>query len=101
MPNTVLVVDDDEDIVSLMRDFLEAEGFAVATASDGSGAFAALEKDPVDVVLLDVMMPGQSGFDVLRRILCTKRPSRVECGPFWVGSGGLIVLVGRCGRLFH
>jgi DNA-binding response OmpR family regulator len=68
MSNTVLVVDDDEDIVSLMRDFLEAEGFAVATASDGPSAFAALERVPADVVLLDVMMPGQSGFDVLRRI---------------------------------
>jgi DNA-binding response OmpR family regulator len=68
MTNTVLVVDDDEDIVSLMRDFLEAEGFAVATASDGPSAFAALERVPTDVVLLDVMMPGQSGFDVLRRI---------------------------------
>lgn len=68
MPNTVLVVDDDEDIVSLMRDFLEAEGFAVVTAPDGATAFAALERVPADVVLLDVMMPGQSGFDVLRRI---------------------------------
>ncbi|HEX7103030.1 MAG TPA: response regulator transcription factor [Nitrolancea sp.] len=68
MTNTVLVVDDDEDIVSLMRDFLEAEGFTVATASDGPSAFAALERVPADVVLLDIMMPGQSGFDVLRRI---------------------------------
>ena len=65
---TVLVVDDEEDIIALMRDFLEAEGYAVLTAPDGSSALAALERTPVDCVLLDVMMPGQSGFEVLRRI---------------------------------
>lgn len=65
---TVLVVDDEEDIVGLMRDFLEAEGYAVLAAHDGPGALAALGSNPVNCVLLDIMMPGQSGFDVLRRI---------------------------------
>ena len=65
---TVLVVDDEDDIVALMRDFLEAEGYAVRTAPDGPAALAVLERQPVDCVLLDVMMPGQSGFEVLRRI---------------------------------
>jgi DNA-binding response OmpR family regulator len=68
MNNRVLVVDDDEDIVSLLRDFLEAEGYDVATAGDGLTALDELERSGADVVLLDVMMPGQSGFDVLRRI---------------------------------
>ncbi len=66
--STVLVVDDQEDIVDLMRDFLEAEGYAVVTALDGPSALAVLRRTPVDVVLLDVMMPGQSGFEVVRRI---------------------------------
>jgi DNA-binding response OmpR family regulator len=65
---TILVVDDEDDIVSLMRDFLEAEGYAVVTASDGPGALAALDQHTVDCVLLDVMMPGLSGFDVVRKI---------------------------------
>ena len=65
---TVLVVDDEEDIVALMRDFLEAEGYAVLTAPDGPSALAAIGREPVDCVLLDVMMPGQSGFEVLRKI---------------------------------
>lgn len=65
---TILVVDDEPDIVALMRDFLEAEGYAVETAADGSTALAVLESKPVDCVLLDVMMPGQSGFEVLRAI---------------------------------
>lgn len=67
-PTTVLVVDDEEDIVNLMRDFLEAEGYAVLTANDGATALAALDRARADCVLLDVMMPGQSGFEVLRRI---------------------------------
>jgi DNA-binding response OmpR family regulator len=69
---TVLVVDDEEDIVALMRDFLEAAGYAVLAAPDGPAALAALEREPVDCVLLDVMMPGQSGFDVVRAIRATR-----------------------------
>jgi DNA-binding response OmpR family regulator len=65
---TVLVVDDEEDIVALMRDFLEADGYRVLTAADGHEALASLDDDHVDCVLLDIMMPGISGFDVLRRI---------------------------------
>lgn len=65
---TVLVVDDDEDIVTLMRDFLEAAGYRVLTAADGPQALATLRPSEVDCVLLDVMMPSQSGFDVLRQI---------------------------------
>lgn len=65
---TVLVVDDQEDIVDLMRDFLEAENYAVLTALDGPAALDVLRRNPVDVVLLDVMMPGQSGFETVRRI---------------------------------
>jgi DNA-binding response OmpR family regulator len=65
---TILVVDDEDDIVSLMRDFLEADGYAVVTASDGPGALDALDEHDVDCVLLDVMMPGLSGFDVVRKI---------------------------------
>jgi DNA-binding response OmpR family regulator len=65
---TVLVVDDDASIVELLRDFLEAEGFAVKTAQNGREALAAVECEPVNCVLLDVMMPDLSGFDVCRRI---------------------------------
>lgn len=65
---TVLVVDDEPAIVELLRDFLEAEGFGVETARDGHEALAALDRAPVACVLLDVMMPDLSGFDVCRRI---------------------------------
>jgi len=64
----VLVVDDDADIAALMRDFLEADGHEVVRASDGRAALAALDARPVDCVVLDIMMPGLSGFDVLRHV---------------------------------
>ena len=68
---TVLVVDDEAGVVELMRDFLEADGFTVRFAYDGDTALAVLSGERVDCVLLDVMMPGQSGFEVLRRIRAT------------------------------
>lgn len=67
-PTTVLVVDDEDDIVALMRDFLEAEGYRVLTAANGNDGLATLGESTIDCVLLDVMMPGLSGFDVLRKI---------------------------------
>ena len=71
-PATVLVVDDEPDITTLMRDFLEAAGYRVLAAPDGSSALTTLERHDVDCILLDIMMPGLSGFDVLRRIRETR-----------------------------
>jgi DNA-binding response OmpR family regulator len=65
---TVLVVDDDDAIVELMRDFLEAEGFRVSGALDVREAQTVLDRSPVDCLLLDIMMPGGSGFDLCRQI---------------------------------
>jgi DNA-binding response OmpR family regulator len=65
---TVLVVDDAVEITEILRDYLEAGGFAVRTAADGAAALAELAATSVDCVLLDVMMPGASGFEVCRRI---------------------------------
>ncbi|HLY26503.1 MAG TPA: response regulator, partial [Aggregatilineales bacterium] len=65
---TVLVVDDDPSITELMRDFLEAEGYRVETAADSQQALSVLEQTAVDCLLVDVMMPGQSGFDLTRRV---------------------------------
>jgi DNA-binding response OmpR family regulator len=64
----VLLVEDEAEIVGLMRDFLEAEGFEVHAAASGSAAVAALSRSRVDCVLLDVMLQGESGFDVCRRL---------------------------------
>lgn len=65
---TVLVVDDAPEIVEILRDYLEADGFRVRTAHNGAGALVELAAESTDCVLLDVMMPGGSGFEVCRRI---------------------------------
>jgi DNA-binding response OmpR family regulator len=64
----VLVVDDDKAIVELMRDFLENEGFRVQEAFNAREAMEILRQSPVDCIILDVMMPGQNGFDLCREI---------------------------------
>jgi DNA-binding response OmpR family regulator len=64
----VLIVDDDTELLDLLRDYLVEEGFEMAAATDGeSGARAAVETSP-DLVVLDVMLPRLNGFDALRRI---------------------------------
>lgn len=65
---TVLVVDDHARIVEILRDYLEADGFEVRTAVDGPAALRVVEREQVDCVLLDIMMPGLDGFEVCRRI---------------------------------
>jgi DNA-binding response OmpR family regulator len=64
----VLVVDDDPAVIELMCDFLEAEGYAVETAVNTRSAAAILDQVPIDCLLLDVMLPGQTGFDLCRRV---------------------------------
>jgi DNA-binding response OmpR family regulator len=65
---TILVVDDDKSIVELLRDFLENEGFYVNTANDTTQALVVLEQNTIDCIVLDVMMPGQNGFELCRQI---------------------------------
>lgn len=64
----VLVVDDEAHIRTVLRGYLEADGFDVAEAADGEDALAALRDEPPDLVLLDVMLPGIDGLEVLRRL---------------------------------
>jgi DNA-binding response OmpR family regulator len=64
----ILLVEDEQEIADLMRDFLEADGFRVAHAPTGAAALAALADGAPDCVLLDVMLPGLTGFELCRRI---------------------------------
>ncbi len=65
---TILIVDDEETILEIMRDFLEAEGFQVEVAQEIEEAKAILARTPVDCLLLDVMLPGTSGFEFCREL---------------------------------
>jgi class 3 adenylate cyclase len=64
----VLVVDDDPDMVGYLARLLQSEGMAVETAADGAAALSLVSATSPDLVLLDVMMPGASGFDVCRQL---------------------------------
>jgi DNA-binding response OmpR family regulator len=64
---SVLVVDDDPDVCDLVTYKLEQSGFDVRRASDGDAALREVAKKVPDLVLLDVMMPGVSGLEVLER----------------------------------
>lgn len=68
MRSTILIVDDDEKIVSMLRRGLAFEGYEVQTASNGAeGLSKLMDKEP-DIVVLDVMMPQIDGFEVCRRL---------------------------------
>lgn len=64
----ILIIEDDMDIAELERDYLEANGFSVEIVGDGAlGEKRALEAD-VDLILLDIMLPGMDGFQVCRKL---------------------------------
>jgi two-component system, OmpR family, response regulator len=64
----VLVVDDEPLIRTMLRRYLVEEGFKVSEAADGTALRSVLENEPVDLVLLDLMMPGEDGFALTRYI---------------------------------
>jgi two-component system alkaline phosphatase synthesis response regulator PhoP len=65
---TILVVDDERNIVELVRLYLEKEGFAVAAAADGEQALAQFDRTDPDLVVLDLMLPRLDGFEVCRQL---------------------------------
>jgi DNA-binding response OmpR family regulator len=65
---TILVVDDEPAIVQVVRDRLTREGFAVCAASSGKTALSAVSADEPDLMILDLMLPDEDGFEVLRRL---------------------------------
>ena len=67
----ILVVDDEPAIVTVVRERLEREGFTVRAVASGEEALAHIDADPADLVVLDVMLPGIDGLEVLRRLRST------------------------------
>ena len=67
-PLRALVVDDEPSLVRAVAGYLEHDGFLVTTAADGEQAVAAARRDPPDIVVLDLMLPGIDGIEVCRQL---------------------------------
>jgi two-component system response regulator CpxR len=67
-PPRILLVDDDETLSELLSEYLQSEGFSVATVHDGEQAVRQAQASGWDAIILDVMLPGMSGFDVLKQL---------------------------------
>jgi CheY-like chemotaxis protein/anti-sigma regulatory factor (Ser/Thr protein kinase) len=77
MSSRVLIVEDDESLRPLLETLLVRAGYATMTASNGSSALEMLMHDPIDLVLIDVRLPGMSGLEVLKRARLQGRIPRV------------------------
>jgi DNA-binding response OmpR family regulator len=86
MPQTVMVVDDDPDILGLARLVLEGGGFRVVEAPSGAEALRLLADERPDLILLDINMPGMDGWQVLRIIKVDDRTTGIPVALFSIKS---------------
>src|SRR3990172_2298462 len=68
MSENILIVDDDLDTLRLVGMMLQRQGYAVSSASSGQQAIELAQKEPPDLILLDIMMPEMDGYEVARRL---------------------------------
>ena len=80
----ILCVEDDRDAASLICEELSDRGFDVSVAYSGNDGLACILKDPPDIVLSDIGMPGMSGFELLEPVSYTHLPNVLHVSP---GSG--------------
>ncbi|MBI4456002.1 MAG: response regulator [Acidobacteria bacterium] len=80
----ILVVDDEPSVVFLLKNFLERRGYEVVTASRGDEALAKLKEQSPQIVLLDILLPGGNGLEVLREI----RQLEEDIGVIMITGGG-------------
>lgn len=78
----IAILDDEVDITALLANYLEGYGFRVTQVHNGAALFSTMDADPVDLVLLDLGLPGEDGFSVARRLRESSR-----CG--------LVIVTGR------
>lgn len=85
MSKQILVVDDEPNIVMALEFLMKQQGYGVRSASDGNSALEEVERDPPDMVLLDVNLPGRNGFEVCEA---------VRANPAWKGIR-ILMLTGK------
>jgi two-component system, OmpR family, phosphate regulon response regulator OmpR len=66
--DTIVIVDDDARIRDLLRRYLEQEGFEIMLAEDGRALNRIMQREPVNLIVLDLMMPGEDGLSICRRL---------------------------------
>jgi len=64
----LLIVDDDTELCSLLQEFLQREGFTVQCVHDGKTGLEVAQQGGIDLIILDVMLPGLDGFEILKRL---------------------------------
>ena len=69
----LLIIDDDAELCALLQEFLQREGFAVDCAHEGHSALAQAQEGGYDLIVLDVMLPGMDGFEILKRLRVSSR----------------------------
>jgi len=77
MTQRVLVIEDEPNIVVSLSFLLDRAGFEVAVESDGQAGLASAVAEPPDVIVLDVMLPGMNGYDVLRALRAEPRTAQL------------------------
>ena len=72
MSKRILIVEDEESIADLERDYLELSGFQVEVANDGETGLNKALKEEFDLIILDLMLPGVDGFEICREVRSQK-----------------------------
>jgi two-component system OmpR family response regulator len=67
-PNKILIVDDDREIRTLLADYLDSNGYSTVTAADGNAMAAALDANKIDLIVLDLNLPGDDGLTLCRNL---------------------------------
>lgn len=78
MSHKILIADDEPNIVASLEFLLGAAGFQVESVTDGGQAMARIETEPPDLILLDIMMPVLSGYEVCQRVRANPAWSRIR-----------------------
>jgi two-component system phosphate regulon response regulator PhoB len=73
----ILVIDDEKDLIELVRYNLEKEGYIVRSSHDGESGLSMATKEPPDLLVVDLMLPGIDGLDVCRSLRSDKRTARI------------------------
>ncbi|MBA4393212.1 MAG: two-component system response regulator OmpR, partial [Desulfobacca sp.] len=68
MENRILIVDDDQKLQRLLKEYLENNGFRVLSLMDGSQVLKTIHTTPPDLIILDIMLPGKDGLEILKEI---------------------------------